>query len=186
MVAHHLRGGVRHARDLLLALHDPILDHDRRGRGAAFESRLHVLGRGALRLSPDAPLHCRQLQRVQRQGSGERTALRAVTPAMNVSLNLSTDAAWYSVEHQGDMLRLVVGGFWIISEARRLDPALRALDAAGCRSRRDRLRGTRPARHGRRMALAAHQADISSIAGSTVRAGQRAPGIPRPGAHDRP
>ena len=43
----------------------------------------------------------------------------------------ATDAAWYSVERQGDILRLVVGGFWIISEARRLDPGLRALDAAG-------------------------------------------------------
>jgi phospholipid/cholesterol/gamma-HCH transport system permease protein len=41
------------------------------------------------------------------------------------------DAAWYRVERQGDTLRLVVGGCWIISEARRLDPGLRVLDAAG-------------------------------------------------------
>ena len=40
-------------------------------------------------------------------------------------------AAWYSLERRGDTLRLVVGGSWIISEARRLDPVLRGLDAEG-------------------------------------------------------
>ena len=40
----------------------------------------------------------------------------------------AADAAWYSIERQGDTLRLVVGGFWIVSEARRLDPGLRVLD----------------------------------------------------------
>jgi hypothetical protein len=44
----------------------------------------------------------------------------------------ASDAAWYRVEHQGDIFRLIVGGCWIISEARRLDPALRAMNAAGC------------------------------------------------------
>jgi hypothetical protein len=39
----HFRG-VWHARDLVLALHDPVLDHDRRSGGATFQSRLHVLG----------------------------------------------------------------------------------------------------------------------------------------------
>jgi phospholipid/cholesterol/gamma-HCH transport system permease protein len=43
----------------------------------------------------------------------------------------AADAAWYSTERRGDTLRLVVGGFWVVSEARRLDPGLRALDAAG-------------------------------------------------------
>jgi phospholipid/cholesterol/gamma-HCH transport system permease protein len=42
------------------------------------------------------------------------------------------DAAWYNIERQGDTLRLVVGGFWIVSEASRLDLALRQLDASGC------------------------------------------------------
>jgi phospholipid/cholesterol/gamma-HCH transport system permease protein len=46
-------------------------------------------------------------------------------------LPAAENAAWYRIERQGDTLRLVVGGFWTISEARRLDPALRALDAAG-------------------------------------------------------
>jgi phospholipid/cholesterol/gamma-HCH transport system permease protein len=40
------------------------------------------------------------------------------------------NAAWYTIEHRGTTFRLVVGGFWIISEARRLDPDLRALDIA--------------------------------------------------------
>ncbi len=40
-------------------------------------------------------------------------------------------AAWYSLERRGDTLHLVVGGSWIISEARRLDPVLRGLDAEG-------------------------------------------------------
>ena len=38
-------------------------------------------------------------------------------------------AAWYRTESRGDTFRLIVGGQWIRSEARRLDPALRALDA---------------------------------------------------------
>jgi phospholipid/cholesterol/gamma-HCH transport system permease protein len=41
------------------------------------------------------------------------------------------NAAWYTIGREGNTLRLVVGGSWIISEARRLDPALRALDTAG-------------------------------------------------------
>jgi phospholipid/cholesterol/gamma-HCH transport system permease protein len=43
----------------------------------------------------------------------------------------AANAAWYRTERQGDTLRLVVGGFWVIGEARRLDPDLRALDVAG-------------------------------------------------------
>ena len=45
---HHLCGGVQHARDLLLALRDSILNHDRLGRGAAFEPRIHVWGAGLI------------------------------------------------------------------------------------------------------------------------------------------
>ena len=51
------RRGLRHAGDLVLALHDPVLDHDRRSRLAPFQSRLHVLGRRPLRLPADADLH---------------------------------------------------------------------------------------------------------------------------------
>jgi Cytochrome bd terminal oxidase subunit II len=61
-------GGVRHAGDLVLALHDSVLDHDRGSRRTAFQSSLHVLGRGSLRLSADAALHRDQLHRLQRQG----------------------------------------------------------------------------------------------------------------------
>ena len=43
----------------------------------------------------------------------------------------AANAAWYRTERQGDTCRLVVGGFWVIGEARRLDPDLRALDTAG-------------------------------------------------------
>jgi phospholipid/cholesterol/gamma-HCH transport system permease protein len=43
----------------------------------------------------------------------------------------AADAAWYSMEHRGDTFRLVVGGFWVVGEARRLDLALRSLDIAG-------------------------------------------------------
>jgi hypothetical protein len=45
--------------DLVLALHDSGRDHHRRSRGAAFQSRLHVLGRRSLRLPADADLHGR-------------------------------------------------------------------------------------------------------------------------------
>ena len=43
----------------------------------------------------------------------------------------AANAAWYRTERQGDTLRLMVGGCWVIGEARRLDPDLRALDVAG-------------------------------------------------------
>lgn len=40
----------------------------------------------------------------------------------------SSNAAWYRSEAQGDSFRLIVGGQWVRSEARRLDPLLRTLD----------------------------------------------------------
>ena len=40
-----------------------------------------------------------------------------------------SSAAWYRTESHGDTFRLIVGGRWVRSEARRLDPTLRALDA---------------------------------------------------------
>jgi Cytochrome bd terminal oxidase subunit II len=40
------RGSVRQSRRLVLALYDPVLDHDRGSGGTAFDPRLHVLGRG--------------------------------------------------------------------------------------------------------------------------------------------
>jgi phospholipid/cholesterol/gamma-HCH transport system permease protein len=43
----------------------------------------------------------------------------------------AADAAWYRTERAGDTFRLIVGGFWVISEARRLDPLLQALDPKG-------------------------------------------------------
>ena len=76
MVAVDFRGGLRDAGDLVLALHDPVLDHDRAGRGAAFQPRLHVLGRGPLRLPAHAYLHRDQLHGcVQRQGRRDGRAL---------------------------------------------------------------------------------------------------------------
>ncbi len=62
------RGGIRHVRDHVLALYDPVLDHRRSGRGTAYESRVHVLGRRPVRLSPHAHLYSGQLRRVPRQG----------------------------------------------------------------------------------------------------------------------
>ena len=75
MVAAHLHVGVWNAGDLVLALHDPLCHHRRRGRGAAFQSCLHVLGRGPFRLPADADLHRRQLQRLSRQGQVDTGAL---------------------------------------------------------------------------------------------------------------
>jgi phospholipid/cholesterol/gamma-HCH transport system permease protein len=43
----------------------------------------------------------------------------------------AAEAAWYRVEHREDTFRLIVGGCWVVNEARRLDPALRAMDATG-------------------------------------------------------
>jgi phospholipid/cholesterol/gamma-HCH transport system permease protein len=40
----------------------------------------------------------------------------------------SDESGWYRLEHSADQLRLVVGGVWTISEARRLDPLLKTLD----------------------------------------------------------
>ena len=69
------RGRVRHARDLVLALHDPVLDHDRAGRGTSRQPRLHVLGRRPVHLPADADLHRGQLHRVSRQGQTVGRAL---------------------------------------------------------------------------------------------------------------
>ena len=41
---------------------------------------------------------------------------------------LALEAAWYRTERDNGTLRLVVGGEWVRSEARRLDRALRDLD----------------------------------------------------------
>src|SRR5258705_159964 len=71
----HVRGGVRHAGDLVLALHDPVLDHRRRGCRPAFEPCLHVLGRGPFHLSADAALHGDQLQRLSGQSQTDGWAL---------------------------------------------------------------------------------------------------------------
>jgi phospholipid/cholesterol/gamma-HCH transport system permease protein len=45
--------------------------------------------------------------------------------------HVTAEAAWYNLERDHDTLRLVVGGAWIIGEACRLDPLLRALDVDG-------------------------------------------------------
>lgn len=57
-------------------------------------------------------------------GSGDAMATKVQPPP-------PAAAAWYRIEQQADTFRLVVGGFWIISEARRLDPLMRALDPRG-------------------------------------------------------
>ncbi|HET7879514.1 MAG TPA: MlaE family lipid ABC transporter permease subunit [Acetobacteraceae bacterium] len=44
---------------------------------------------------------------------------------------VSSGNAWYDLERRGETLRLAVGGSWVISEARRLDPVLRKLDTGG-------------------------------------------------------
>jgi FdhD protein len=54
-----------HPERIVLALDDPVLDHDRGGCGTPFQSRLHLLGRGHRRLPADAPLHRDQLHRLQ-------------------------------------------------------------------------------------------------------------------------
>src|SRR6266849_843685 len=62
-----LHVGVRHAGAVLLAIHDPLRHHRRPSRRAAIESYVHVLGVRSDRLSTDADLHARQLQRLQGQ-----------------------------------------------------------------------------------------------------------------------
>lgn len=39
----------------------------------------------------------------------------------------ATEAAWYKLQNDGPMMRLIVGGAWTRAEARRLDPLMRAL-----------------------------------------------------------
>ena len=69
------RGGVGHSGHLVLALHDPVLDHDRGSRGAALQLRFHVLGRGHLRLRLYAALHGDRLQRLSGQGPANHRPL---------------------------------------------------------------------------------------------------------------
>ena len=52
-----LRCRIRHVGDLVLALHDPVLDHDRGSCCTTFQSRLHVLGRGSLCFPANGALH---------------------------------------------------------------------------------------------------------------------------------
>src|SRR5262249_51825259 len=46
----------------------------------------------------------------------------------------ANEHAWYDLQRRGETLRLAVGGAWIMAEARRLDPVLRALDVTGLTS----------------------------------------------------
>src|SRR5262249_32274400 len=46
-----------------------------------------------------------------------------------VASSSSDEGAWYRAERQNGLLRLVVGGSWVISEAPRLDSTLRTLAA---------------------------------------------------------
>jgi len=41
-------------------------------------------------------------------------------------------AAWFDTGREGGSLRLSLGGHWVLAEARRLDPSLRALETKGC------------------------------------------------------
>jgi phospholipid/cholesterol/gamma-HCH transport system permease protein len=43
----------------------------------------------------------------------------------------AADAAWYTLQPEGDTMRLVVGGAWTRDQARRLDPQMRSLDLHG-------------------------------------------------------
>jgi phospholipid/cholesterol/gamma-HCH transport system permease protein len=43
----------------------------------------------------------------------------------------SSDRAWFRIEQDGPIRRLVAGGDWLIGEARRLDPMLQDLDMTG-------------------------------------------------------
>ena len=52
-----LLSGFRDARDLVLAVNDPVLDHDRQRSRSTLQSCLHVLGRRSFRLPSDAGLH---------------------------------------------------------------------------------------------------------------------------------
>src|SRR5690349_18846861 len=45
-----------------------------------------------------------------------------------------SERAWCDVQRRGDTLRLVVGGCWVMAEARRLDPILRTLNVTGLTS----------------------------------------------------
>jgi phospholipid/cholesterol/gamma-HCH transport system permease protein len=53
---------------------------------------------------------------------------------MNVLTHPSTSSqvAWFRTEQAGDTFRLTIGGRWIISEARRLDPLMLTIDPNGC------------------------------------------------------
>jgi phospholipid/cholesterol/gamma-HCH transport system permease protein len=43
----------------------------------------------------------------------------------------ATEAAWYTLQPDGETMRLVVGGAWIRTEARRLDPLMRSMNIHG-------------------------------------------------------
>jgi len=45
----------------------------------------------------------------------------------------ASDAAWYTLQPEGDTMRFVVGGSWTRDEAERLDPLMRSLDPRGYR-----------------------------------------------------
>jgi phospholipid/cholesterol/gamma-HCH transport system permease protein len=52
---------------------------------------------------------------------------------MNVSMqhSQSPQVAWYRTEQSEETFRLVVGGSWVISEARRLDPLMQTINTKG-------------------------------------------------------
>jgi phospholipid/cholesterol/gamma-HCH transport system permease protein len=43
----------------------------------------------------------------------------------------AAELAWFRTEQDGDNFRLIIGGHWVITEARRLDPLMRAFDPNG-------------------------------------------------------
>ena len=53
----HFRGGLRHARNFVLAIHDPVHHQHRGSGGSALQLGLHVLGSGPFRVSAHARLH---------------------------------------------------------------------------------------------------------------------------------
>jgi phospholipid/cholesterol/gamma-HCH transport system permease protein len=44
----------------------------------------------------------------------------------------SREVAWFEAKRDGKTLRLVLGGRWVLAEARQLDDALNAIDTKGC------------------------------------------------------
>jgi phospholipid/cholesterol/gamma-HCH transport system permease protein len=52
--------------------------------------------------------------------------------AISIASHRPDAAAWYDTTRDGKLLRITLGGHWVLAEARRLDQGLHALAAQGC------------------------------------------------------